>query len=158
AKAALTTKLARSNQAAGETPASSQYQALVQMAATLDKNVQDLQGEVESVKQKLATASGSKRQHWQSTLAETQSELELAEARREAVRSMMEFVGGASRNDLGVGVTGQRAQIEALARSVPGVVAEPATSKESGNRVNESFGSVPVSGTRKAEPSGIWGL
>src|SRR5215470_12527948 len=46
AKAALTTKLARSNQAAGESPASSQYQALVQMAATLDKNVQDLQGEV----------------------------------------------------------------------------------------------------------------
>ena len=156
AKTALTAEPVGWNHVAGESPASSPYQALVQMAATLDKNVQDLQEEVESVKQKLATASGSKRQHWQSTLAETQSELELAEARREAVRSMMEFVGGTSRNDLGA--TGQRAQIETLARSVPGALAEPATTKESGNRVNESFDSVSVSGTRKAEPSGIWGL
>jgi small-conductance mechanosensitive channel len=153
AKTAVTTKPAASNQAAGESPGSSQYQALVQMAATLDKNVQDLQGGVESVKQKLAAASGPKRQHLQSTLAETQSELELAEARRDAVRSMMAFVGGTSRNDLGA--TGQLAQIEALARSVPGALAEPVTSKESGNRVNESFGSVPVS---RAGPSGIWGL
>jgi len=156
AKTASTTKPAGSNQAAGESPGSSQYQALVQMAATLDKEVQDVQGEVESVKQKLATASGAKRQDLQSTLAETQSEVELAKARRDAVRSMMEFVEGASTT--GLGGAGQRAQIEALARSVPAALAKPATSIESGNPINESFGAVPVSGTRKAEPSGIWGL
>ncbi len=156
AKTALATTPAGSNQALGESPGSSQYQALVRMDATLDREVEDLQGEVESVKQKLATASGSKRQALQSTLAETQSELELAKARRDAVRSMMEFVEGASTN--GLGGTGQRAQVEALARSVPGALAKPTTSNGSGNPVNESFGSVPVSGTRKAEPSGIWGL
>jgi small-conductance mechanosensitive channel len=156
AKTASTTKPAGSNQASGESPGSSQYQALVQMAVTLDKEVQDVQGEVESVKQKLATASGAKRQDLQSTLAETQSEVELAKARRDAVRSMMEFVEGASTT--GLGGAGQRAQIEALARSVPGALAKPASSKESGNPINESFGSVPVSGSSKAEPSGIWGL
>jgi len=156
AETALTTKPTDSNQTAGESSGSSQHRALVQMAATLGKDVQDLQGEVESVKQKLATASGTKRRHLQSALAETQSELELAEARRDAVRSMMEFVVGASTN--GLGATGARAQIEALARSVPGALAKPATSKEGGNPVNGSFGSVPVSGARKAEPSGIWAL
>ena len=150
----LTTKPAGSNQTGGESPGSSQYQALVQMAATLEKDVQNLQGEVESVKQKLATASGPKRQDLQSTLAETRSELELAEARRGAVRSMMEFVVGASTN--GLGATGQRAQIEALARSVPGALAKPATSKEGGNPVNES--SCSRFWPRKAEPSGIWAL
>jgi small-conductance mechanosensitive channel len=156
AETALTTKPTGSNQEAGAKPGSPQDQALVQMAATLDKDVQDLQGEVESVKQKLTTVAGRKRQELQSTLAETRSELELAEARRDAVRSMMEFIGGAS--TYGLGATGQRAQIEALARSVPGALAKPATSKESGNAVNESFGSAGVSGTAKAEPSGIWGL
>jgi small-conductance mechanosensitive channel len=151
-----TSKPTGSNQAAGETPGSSQYQALLQMAVTLDKNVQDLQGEAESIKQKLATAAAPKRQHLQSSLGETQSELQLAEARREAVRSMMEFAGGASWN--GLGATGQRAQIEALARSVPGALPEPATSKESDNPVDKPLGSVAVSGTRKSEPSGIWGL
>jgi small-conductance mechanosensitive channel len=156
AKTALTPKPAGSNQAAGESPGASRDQALVQMAATLDKDVQDLQAEVQSVRQKLATASGAKHQVLQSTLAETQSELELAEARRDAVRSMMEFEGGASAS--GLGATGQRAQIEALARSVPSALAKAGTSKESGNQVNESFGSVPVSGIHKVEFSGIWAL
>src|SRR6516164_1713573 len=43
AKTASTTKPAGSNQTAGESPGSSQYQALVQMAVTLDKEVQDVQ-------------------------------------------------------------------------------------------------------------------
>jgi len=153
AKTASTTKPAGSNQAAGESPGSSQYQALVEMAATLDKEVQDVQGEVESVKQKLATASGAKRQDLQSTLAETQSEVELAKARREAVRSMMEFVEGASLN--GLGGAGRRAQIEALARSVPGALAKPATSKESGIRSTNPSALCPFPALTKRSPRGF---
>jgi small-conductance mechanosensitive channel len=144
------------NQAAAASPDSSPYQALTQMAATLDQNVKDLQGEVESVKQKLAIASGRKRQDLESDLAETQSELELAEARRDAVRSMTEFVGGTSTS--GLGASGERAQIEALARTVPRALVNPATGKESGNPANAPAAPVPVTGARKPEPSGIWGL
>ena len=155
AQTVLTGKPAGVNQTAGESPDSSQYQALARMAATLDQNVKDLQGEIESVKQKLATASGRKKD-LEMTLAETQSELQLAQARRDAVRSMTEFVGGASTN--GLGATGQRAQIEALARTIPSALAKPAAGQE-----NSSAGAGPnqlvsVSGTGKAEPSGIWGL
>jgi small-conductance mechanosensitive channel len=154
AQAVLTAKPAGSNQAPDESPDSSQYQALVRMAATLDQNVKDLQGEIESVKQKLATASG-RRKDLESTLAETQSELQLAEVRRDAVRSMTEFVGGTSTN--GLGATGQRAQIEALARTIPSALAKPGTGQENGSAVTERIEPIPVSGTGKA-PSGIWGL
>jgi small-conductance mechanosensitive channel len=156
AHTARTAKAAGANQGPGQSPDSSEYQALVQMAATLDKDVRDLQGEVESAKQKLATASGRKRQDLESTLAETQSELELAQARRDAVRIMTDFVGGTSTN--GLGATGQRAQIEALARTIPGALAKPAAGKESGNPVTETVGSVPVPVSRKPELSGIWAL
>lgn len=156
AQTALTAKPAGANQTLGESSDSPQYQALVQMAATLDKDVRDLQGEAESAKQKLATASGRKRQDLESTLAETRSELELAEARRDAVRSMTEFVARTSTN--GLGATGEHAQIEALARTVPGALTKPGAGKESGNPITGPVGSVPVSDSRKAEPSGIWGL
>jgi small-conductance mechanosensitive channel len=122
------------------------------MAATLNQNVKDLQGEIESVKRKLATGSG-RRKDLESTLAETQSELQLAEARRDEVRSMTEFVGGASTN--GLGATGERAQIEALARTIPGALTKPTAGQADGTKAMEG---VAPAGTGKSEPSGIWGL
>lgn len=156
AKAASTAKPAGSDQAASEGSVSSQYQALAQLSTKLDQDVQELQGEVTSVKQKLETASGQQRRDLQSTLAETQSELDLANARRDAVHSMAEFVGGASTN--GSGATGLRAEIEALARSVPGALTKPATSQGGGSSASEPLSFNPASVTRKAEPSGLWGL
>jgi hypothetical protein len=100
AQTALTSKPAGVHQAPGESSGSSQYQALTRVAATLDQNVKDLQGEIESVNRKLATGSG-RRKDLESTLAETQSELQLAEARRDAVRIMTEFVGGPARTASG---------------------------------------------------------
>jgi small-conductance mechanosensitive channel len=154
AQTTATPKAAASNQGANENSDSTQYRALSQMAARADQDVKDLQGEVESVKQKLATASGRKRQDLASNLAETQSELQLAQARRDALSSMTEFVAGANTN--GLGASGQRAQIEALARTVPGALEKPAAGKETGNATAEPVEPAPISGTR--QPSGIWGL
>lgn len=135
---------------------SSQYQALEQLSSKLDQDVKELQGEVDGVKQKLANASGSQRPQLTATLAETQSELELANARRDALRSMTEFVGGASTN--GLGATGTRAQIEALARTVPGALTTTptATGQASGAATGAQLN--PASVPRKAEPSGLWAL
>jgi Mechanosensitive ion channel len=155
AQTVLTARPAGSSQASGESPDSSQYQALARMSATLDQSVKDLQGEIESVKQKLATASGRKKD-LETTLAETQSELQLAEARRDAVRSMTEFVGGTSTN--GLGATGQRAQIEALARTIPSALAKSGASGENDSAMAAPNLPAPASGTGKAEPSGIWEL
>jgi small-conductance mechanosensitive channel len=135
--------------------ASSQYQSLRQLEAKLDKQVQDTQAELDSTKHKLATGTGTKRQELQSQALELQGEIELAGARRDAVRSMVEFVSGAGTN--GLGATGLRAQIEALASSVPAV--SPSTIASQGG---SSSGAVPNPGSTlvpsKPEASGIWDL
>jgi small-conductance mechanosensitive channel len=134
---------------------SSRYQALAQLSTKLDQDVKDLQGEVDGVKRKLETASGQQRQELEANLAEVQSELDLANARRDAVHSMAEFVGGTSTN--GLGATGMRAQIEALARSVPGALTKPANGQGNGGSATSAQLS-PASVPRKAGPSGLWAL
>ena len=141
------------NQEQGD--ASSRYQSLPQLQAKLDKQVQDTQAELDSTKQKLAAATGTKRQELQSQALELQGEIELAGARRDAVRSMVEFVSGAGTN--GLGATGLRAQIEALASSVPAVSSSTAASQggsSSSAAPNPSSTLVPS----KPEASGIWDL
>jgi small-conductance mechanosensitive channel len=131
----------------------SQAQSLQQLSAKLDAQVRELQGELDSLHQKLETATGKKRRDLQTLIAETQSELDLTNARRDAIRSMVEFVNGASAT--GLGATGLRAQVEALARSAPADLSQP------GNGQNNSSGAHNASASpavQKAEPTGIWGL
>ncbi|HET7441178.1 MAG TPA: mechanosensitive ion channel domain-containing protein [Terriglobales bacterium] len=132
----------------------SQYQSLLQLSAKLDGQVRDLQSELESLRRKLETASGRQRQLLQSTIPEVQSELDLANARRDAIRGMTEFVSGASTS--GLGATGLRAQIEALARSLPPETTQTTGDTEKAGALNSAS---PASATGpKPEPSGIWGL
>jgi hypothetical protein len=91
----------------------SQYQSLVQAEQKADQEVEQLQAELQTLKQKNGTAPPRKRADFESQLAETQSELALQQARRDALHGMVEFVSGASAN--GMGATGLRAQIEELA-------------------------------------------
>src|SRR5207302_2846911 len=97
--------------------AEARYQSLNQLSAKLDADVKDLQGELQTTRTKLETVAGKKRADLQAQLAEIQSELDLTNARRDAIRSMVEFVSGSSAS--GYGASGLRAQIEQLARSVP---------------------------------------
>jgi small-conductance mechanosensitive channel len=135
---------------------SSRYQGLLQLSAKLDKNTRDLQQELETLRHGLSTATGRKRRDLQSSIAETQSELDLAAARKGAVASMVEFASGAGAG--GLRATGLRAQIEALARTVPVASAAPTTGKKNAPSPSEPFAFAAASGVRKAEPSGIWGL
>ena len=141
------------SQSADQGAVSSQYQSLLQLSDKLDKDVRELQTELQSARQKLETASGKKREALQATIAEVQSELDLANARREALHSMAEFVSGASTS--GLGASGLRGQIEALARSLPSDLSQASTE-------NHTAGSQPSSAAspvaNRAEPSGIWGL
>jgi small-conductance mechanosensitive channel len=132
---------------------SSQYQALRELQAKLNKQVEDTQAELEANRQKLATMTGNKRQEFQSRVAELQGEIELANARRDAIRSMVEFVSGTSTN--GLGATGLRAQVEALAGSVPAPLANPTSANQTGAPPPNP---TPASATNKPESSGIWDL
>src|SRR5450755_4792463 len=64
----------------------SQYQSLVQMADKADQEVQQTQAEIPPLQKKLETAPASKRAGIQTLIAETQSEVSLFSARRDALR------------------------------------------------------------------------
>ena len=132
---------------------SSQYQSLRQLQERLDKQVQDTQAELDSVKQKMAIATGTNRQQLQSQVSELQGELELLEARRDAVRSMVEFVSGSSAT--GLGSTGLKAQIEALASSVPELSSAQVPNQ---NGAQPNVLQNPSLVSSKPEISGLWDL
>jgi small-conductance mechanosensitive channel len=148
-------KQANSSQAQSQNPDASRYQPLQQLSAKLDSQIRDTQAELERFRQQLDTATGRRRKSLQSSIAEVQSELDLANARRDAIHSMVEFVSGASTN--GLGATGLRAQIEAMARALPPELTRT-TGKEENNSTSHQLTPGPVSGNSQPSPSGIWGL
>ena len=134
----------------------SRYRALRRMLTNLDQQVRANQLELQSLRQKLADATGGQRASLQARIAETQSELELSQVRRDSLRTIAEFVSGSSAS--GLGATGMREKIEALARSVPAALTNTSAKPESPAAANESVYPASGSGVRKAAPSGVWGL
>jgi small-conductance mechanosensitive channel len=140
--------------------APSQYQGLIQMLAKLDKQAQEDQQEVITTRQKLETATGKARQQLQSQLSEIQGEVDLDNARRDVMRSMVEFVSGSGTN--GLGGTSLRAQIEQLASGVPAALTTIATPKPSEPGTSATQPAQPnttlLASPSRPEPSGIWDM
>jgi small-conductance mechanosensitive channel len=136
--------------AAGET---SKYQALFQQAAAADADLRQLQGEVADVKAKLQTARGTNRKKLQSTLDETQSELNLAETRSQTLHTMLQFVSGAGSSASGGNLM---MQIEEIQRSIPELEAD--STKASGNLGNVHPVSTAQGTSHRPQASGILGL
>jgi small-conductance mechanosensitive channel len=133
----------------------SQYQSLIQLVQALDQEVQQTQAEIPPLQKKLETSTGKERAKLQTLIAETQSEVSLLEARRDALRSMVDFVSGTSAN--GLGASGLRAQIEELARTVPVAASKPANANPSDRTDSEDSAKLaPI--PNKEPPSGVWGL
>ena len=160
AEAPAIAKQGSANSSDNQNPAAARYLSLAQLSAKFDTQAKELQGEIDGLRQKLEGATGKQRQLLKNNLAETQSELDLVQVRRDTLKSMVEFVSGASA--AGVGASGLRAQIEALARSVP--VASAAQTNGQGNASGDSqavshSAEVAAGGpSSKTAPSGIWGL
>ena len=148
-------KQVSTNQTADEGSNSSRYQSLRRLSDTRDKKIREIQVEVESLRQKLATTTGRQRNALQSQIAETESELDLALARKEALQSMVEFVGGNSAN--GLGASGLRQKIEVLAGSIPVSVSTP-SSKPENSASQEQLHAASAASTWKPEPTSLWGL
>jgi small-conductance mechanosensitive channel len=142
---------------AKQSPAASQEtgggaaKGLTQAAQKVDSDTQQTQSEIRSLQQKLAGAPEGKKPALEAQMAETQSELGLLEARKDAIESMVEFVNASS---TGPNAAGLRAQIEELARSVP-----PALRGSASGGPSNPGPSLAVTGSAdKPQPSGIWGL
>ncbi len=131
----------------------SQY-GLVQAAQRADKDLQDTEAELQSVRDKLPNAPSQKKILLESQAAELQSELGLLRARRDALQSMIEFVSSSSS---GGGGSGLRAQIDALAGSLPAALSRsPAPNQDTaGLQPSSSANNVF---TTRPQSSGIWGL
>ncbi len=139
-----------------QNPEDARYQSLMQTAAKLDQQVQQSQSELQSDHQKLEAASGKKRRDLEATIAELQSEIDLANARRDIIRNMADFVGSASSS--GLGTSSLRGQIDALAHTVSPEVAGSANAAASSSSTSAPSRPAPAVSASKPEPTGIWGL
>lgn len=105
-------------QNAATAPTTSESAArLAQLATKAEDQMKQAQAELESLGRQLDTATGKKRQLIQAAIAETESELDLAQARRDAMRNMVQFIAGAGNTG---SLSGNlKAQIDELQRAVP---------------------------------------
>jgi small-conductance mechanosensitive channel len=112
---------------------SSQYQRLADLAGKVDQQAKQTQQELDKMRQQLGNASGKKRRLLQATIAETQSELELFQARRDALRNMLQITNVSANGKSAAGTLA--VQIEELARTLP---AATDTAKEPGSGAGSS--------------------
>jgi small-conductance mechanosensitive channel len=157
ARADAIAKEAGASQPQSTGASSTQYQALRQWQTKIDKQIKDTQAERDADLQKLASATGKRRQQLQAEVSELQGELALAQARRDALKGMVEFVSGAGSG--GLGATGLRAQIEALAGSVPAAL--PSTTSAGRTAAPAPAAQTDLlaaAAANRPEASGIWGL
>ena len=132
--------------------ASGQYQRLMQAAQRVEQQLQQTQGEVESLRSQLSRAPQSKKASLQAQIDETQSEVALLAARKDALENLTDFVNtGGDR-----GGAGLSAQIEELARSVP-VSLSRGTVNAPENATDQQISSSAF-GTSQSPPTGIWEL
>ena len=154
AQAQLLAKQSAKAQPQGQAPVSDQYQRMVQAAAKADQDLQDTQTELQDTRQKLAKSSSANRRLLESQVAELESEINLIQARRDALNGMLDFV--ASSNS-GTSTAGLRAQVEELARSVPASLSHPQGASQAETTPEPSRSSSNTV-AKTAPPSGIWGL
>jgi small-conductance mechanosensitive channel/vacuolar-type H+-ATPase subunit H len=140
-----------SSQVAAQSGGTPQQQTLLKAEAEADQEVKKAEAELNSLKQKLASATGRQRELLQSQIVGVQGELDLERTRRDAIHSMVEFVAGAGGGQAG----GLRGQIDALAASVPAI---GATGSASGNQANAKDQNGTTTEDAASEPTGIWGL
>jgi small-conductance mechanosensitive channel len=132
-------------------------QNLAQRAVQAQARVKQSQEELDSLEKKLPTLTGKKRQTLTAQIAETRSELELAQARSDTLNGFVQFItSSASGNHAGLG-----AQIDELERTVPELRPPPASStKKSGvtEAAAASKAAAPPAAQRKQQASGLIGM
>ena len=146
-------KQAKGQPAAALSDAGSKYENLSRAAAKADQLVQETQAEIDSLRQQLQTAPPSKRQHLETQIAETLSELGLFQARQQALHSLLDFAGGASKSG---GPLGLRSQIDELARAVPQALSGASVSDA--GATSEQRTAKAADTLDKSQPAGLWAL
>ena len=134
-----------------------QYKTLAELARKSDQKIKDTQQELETMQRQLPATKGQKRSLLEATIAETESELALLQARRNSLQNMMEFVSGTASGSRQAGLP---AKIEELARTLPASATQSGkqNSAELTTLTNSNSTPVTVTGGPKETPSGIFAL
>jgi small-conductance mechanosensitive channel len=163
---ALAFEIARANaellsseadQAKDDGDASSQVHLLMQLQKKLEGQRQELQGEIDATRRLLTAAPAKSKTDLQDKLAELQGEMDMINARHNLLDTMSEF---SNSNDAhGAGARALKAQIDAIANSIPSLnsAAAPAGSATA----TAAAPSTPVLETSADNAStrlGIWDL
>jgi small-conductance mechanosensitive channel len=140
--------------AAGQPKAASQYQRLIDSANKADDKVKQAQKDLDALRAQLASATGNKHRILQAAVDESESELELFQARRDALRNMLQFATGKTAG--GVNSGNLVSHVEELARTVP---AASANSKDQADANNKSANAAAAASREsKDEPNGLFAL
>lgn len=141
--------------ASGTQTAASQYQRLIDSANQADAKVKQSQTELDSLRTQLGTATGKKHATIQAAIDENQSEMELFQARRDALRNMLQFATGASSGGANSG--NLSAHIEELAHTVPAAASNPKDQADANTKSANATAAVAVANARekKEAPNGI---
>ena len=136
-----------------QAPNDAQFQSLLQAAQQADKDVQDTDAELQSTRDKIATAPPQKKTLLDSQAAELQSELGLLRARRDALHNMVEFVNASNSGSGSLG-----ARIDELARSLPAVLTHTSSFSLAASQTTPSANAPNSAQPENAQPTGIWEL
>jgi small-conductance mechanosensitive channel len=142
-------------QAPPQSGTASQEQAMLQAEQRMDQQIAGLQSELSSLNVKLSASAGKQRQLLQAQITETQSEIDLAKTRKSAIQSMVAFVNGIGTPGENTGILGQ---IDALAASVPSLVASSANANQNASKDQANVQSNANTEAAAGQPAGIWEL
>jgi small-conductance mechanosensitive channel len=137
----------------GQSQVASQYQKLMDSANKADEKVKQSQKDVDALRQQLANATGNKRRTLQAAIDESDSELELFQARRDAMRNMLQFATGTS---AGAKSGNLVSHVEELARTIP--AASPNSKEQTDANTKASNAANAASRDRKELPNGLFAL
>ncbi len=149
AEADAITSSQRSTPVQAQTGGTPEQQAMLKAEDQVDQEIKNAETELNSLKQKLATATGRQHLLLESQIAQAQSEVELQKTRKDAIHNMREFVAGA-----GGEAGGLKGQIDALAASIP-VIGAAGTAGNQPNAKDQANTNIEAAAS---EPTGIWSL
>jgi small-conductance mechanosensitive channel len=137
------------------------YQSLAATANRLEQQVKDRQAQVEELRRKIQTSSSSARTRLEASLSEVQSEIDLLQTRRDALKNMLQFLSSSNTNALGSGTL--QSQIDELAKTVPVALVDTKTQQASTQNTSASTQAATAaaaasSAQKRVEPNGILGL
>jgi small-conductance mechanosensitive channel len=131
--------------------APTQYQRLVDSLARAEQKVKQSQKDLDALRLQLGAATGKKRRTLQAAIDESDSELDLFQARRDALRNMLQFAVGTTTGGANTG--NLLSQVEELARTLP--AAGPNGKDQAETNSQSANAAAASSRERKETPNGI---